>query len=1214
MVLLRAFALFSFSGCYMSGGVSILESDLVKGPISVQKVYLDTVQITMSEGSVAIINVALTDYLKKDLSVALSLNDPEHRFQSIANTLLIPAGALSQQVILQTIDDNIYQGNQIVTLSIASSEATVSADPNTLTINLLDNDPLPSVQLSSASQNINENANTVSVSVLLSAASGVDVTVPIIVSGTAIGANDDYLMGTTLPVVIPAGSTSASVNLTIIDDSVVELDETIIFTLGVPTNASGPPMGGVAVHTLTLIDNDVNLSISDVTVTETSGNAIFSISISKISIQNVQVNWATANGTALAGTNFATSTGTATISAGNLTTTVTVPIIDSPDVCAGNRIFYVNLSSPVNGVILDSQGLGTIQENDYPTLSISSMTVEEGLMADPIVSLSQACDENISFNYSTADNTAAGFLDFFPMVNMPLTIAAGATSIRTPVTLFNDMLAEGTESFSVTISNPSRGSILPMGDTGQVTINDNDLARAAATDVAQIKTGNNHVCILTTTGVVKCWGRNDHGQLGQGIFSIKEEVPTVVDFASVPATALSASWKHGFGSFTCAVVGGAAKCWGYNTSGQLGNSSVTTVNSPVTVTGLSSNVTDIATGGTFACAVVAGGVKCWGSNSYGQLGNSTTVPSTSPVDVTGLGAGSGVLSISAGSETACAILGGGTSVKCWGRNDFGQLGNNSTISSSSPVDVININSGATKVSNATYHTCALVSGGVKCWGGNGYGQLGNGNNMAQLTPVDVSGLTTDVVDMGVGGDDNTGNPYSCGVLTSGAVKCWGKDSGYSHFGPATPGATNIPFANSAIPSGASLISLSIDFVCAKIGLGVSCWGDDNDGYFARIGSQLNLKPFDTLFTANVSGISIGGHGSSCVIVNGGVKCFGANGYGQLGNSSYLSSYAPADVSGLPGSVSKVAISGNGSGGDGQAHTCAITSDGALRCWGANGRGQVGDNSVIHRNAPVMIFANGVQDVDVAFGNHTCAILSTGALKCWGRNDYGQLGNGLTSNSSVPIDPIGLSSGVTQVAGSQGHTCAIVNGGVKCWGSNGHGELGLGSAGASILTPQDVPGLSSGVTSISSAGLVSNSKTCVVQNGGVKCWGRGSYGALGNGSLIDKYSPTAAVGLGSEIVKVKVNERHACALTTSGALKCWGANYGGEVGVGDITQYSSPVSVPGMQAGILDVDLGENSTCVLVVGGSVKCWGNNLFGSLGLGYSFQSVLPVEILFP
>lgn len=1418
------------SGCFLNANVTPLESTKDEIPVfSAMKIYLDSTQVTLAEGSFGIVNVALQDHADHPVQVNISLDDPNHQLQPIVSTLSIPAGTLSRQIVLQSIDDNVYQGNQNITLTISSSDPQVVADPNTLTIHLInndlppviqvlddskgenqgnmvfpvtldrpslfpvsfnystrngtalagsdfvavnngqlvippgqttgtiqiplindalsesnetfsldlsnpiqatlgttqvqgtivdddavplvsfsaaaqtvaesagvvhvhlslnmpsalpvsvpftlsgtdslasdytlvtaspivipagqtsadidvsiindtlnetnetiivtlgaptnagfgsttthtltitDNDPLPSVQLSTTSQNVNENAGTSTANLVLSAASGIDITVPVSVTGTAVGSSGDYVLATLLPVTIPAGATSAPINFTIINDSLVEPDKTIILTLGTPSNAN---LGSNTVQTINLIDDDVNISVNDVTVSENSGSAVFTVSISKVSIHDVQVNWTTANGTALAGTNFTAASGTATITSGATSTTVTVPILDTPALCEGNRLFYVNLSSPANGVIIDNQGVGTIQENDYPVISIASTSIEEGLIASPTVSLSQACGQAITVEYSTSDNTAIGFLDFFAVSSLSLTFSPGVTSVKAPVTIFNDSLAEGTEDFFVTLSNPSLGTL--GTSTATVTITDNDVTRAAANDIAQVKTGNYHTCVLTNSGAVKCWGKNDAGQLGRGTTSIQENVPAVVTGLGGAASAISVASMAYTPGYSCAVVGGAAKCWGYNGHGQLGNGSTTNSNSPVNVTGLSSNVTDISTAITFACAIVNSGVKCWGNNAFGQLGNGTTTSSTTPVDVTGLGSGSGVTSISAGSGSACAVLGVTGVIRCWGRNDYGQLGNNSTTNSSTPVDVSATAPGPTKVATARYQSCAIFGGGLQCWGANDWGQLGNGNFTSQLTPVPVTGLTSNVIDFDVGGDDNQGNSYVCAVVNTGAVWCWGRNYfGYA-FGPSGTSQSNVPFAHSSITSGATSISVSAETSCAKIGSSVKCWGYDTYGVFARVGHSFNLKPFDNLFSSNVTQFSIGDYGTSCVVVNGGAKCFGLNNSGSMGSGSFNSSPTPTDVVGMTSNVSKVSISGNF--GDGYTHTCGLTTSGALKCWGSNAYGQIGDNSITVRGSPVTIFPSGVQDFEVAStGNHSCAITTSGGLKCWGRNHMGQLGIGSTTNSLVPTDVTGLSSGVTQVTAGKGHTCAIVNGGVKCWGSNGYGELGTGSTGASVLTPQDVPGLGSGVTYISAGGLVYNSKTCVVQNGGVKCWGDGSGGALGNGTLSNMYSPTQVTGLTSGISKVKVNEYDACALTTTGALKCWGLNSNGEMGNGNLTQSLTPVDVPGMQSGVLDFDIGRHSVCILALGNSMKCWGENYAGALGLGYAEGSALRLKFYF-
>jgi len=194
------------------------------------------------------------------------------------------------------------------------------------------------------------------------------------------------------------------------------------------------------------------------------------------------------------------------------------------------------------------------------------------------------------------------------------------------------------------------------------------------------------------------------------------------------------------GDHTCAVLdSGSVKCWGDNWSGQLGDgSTIDDSNIPVDVLGIT-NAVDISAGGAHTCAVLdSGSVKCWGANWSGQLGDgSTSYENNVPVDVVGI---SDAISISAGNRHTCALLSSGA-VKCWGDNEYGQLGDGSTIwYSNVPVDVVGIND-AISISAGDDHTCALLSSGaVKCWGNDHYGQLGNGIFGYSNVPVDVVGI------------------------------------------------------------------------------------------------------------------------------------------------------------------------------------------------------------------------------------------------------------------------------------------------------------------------------------------------------------------------------------------------------------------------------------------------------------------------------------------
>jgi alpha-tubulin suppressor-like RCC1 family protein len=356
------------------------------------------------------------------------------------------------------------------------------------------------------------------------------------------------------------------------------------------------------------------------------------------------------------------------------------------------------------------------------------------------------------------------------------------------------------------------------------------------------------------------------------------------------------------------------------------------------------------------------------------------------------------------------------------------------------------------------------------------------------------------------------------------------------------------------------------------------------------------------FATGAAAVSGGGYHTCAVTNSGGVKCWGNNSAGQLGNGTTTDSNTPVDVVGLTSGVAAVAAGGH--------HTCALTTSGGVKCWGLGGNGQLGNGANTSSNAPVdaVGLTSGVTAVS-AGADYTCALTISGGVKCWGSNGSGRLGNGTNADSNTPVDVVGLTSGAVAVsAGKATHTCAVTtSGGVKCWGDNSVGQLGNGTSTPSN-TPVDVSGLTSGVVAVSAGGV----HTCALTaSGGVKCWGSNDTGQLGNGANIDSNTPVDVSGLTSGAAVVSLGYRHACALTTYGGVKCWGYNGSGQLGDGTTTDSNTPGDVPGLTSGIVAVSLGSNHTCALTTSGRVTCWGSNGSGQLGNGTNTDSNGPVVV---
>ena len=337
--------------------------------------------------------------------------------------------------------------------------------------------------------------------------------------------------------------------------------------------------------------------------------------------------------------------------------------------------------------------------------------------------------------------------------------------------------------------------------------------------------------------------------------------------------------------------------------------------------------------------------------------------------------------------------------------------------------------------------------------------------------------------------------------------------------------------------------------------------------------------------------------------------------------------APAAVAPAPG-VRPIITAGIG-------HTCAITPTDGLRCWGLNDSGQLGDETFNNSSIPVNVVDVVASDViDLESGiKHTCALSSGGEVMCWGLNTSGQLGNGSITNSNVPVLVKGLVGKVVSISGGAEFTCAVNDvDEVMCWGNNSVGQLNDSTTTnrnvATIVDPEIVNNVVmisggqkelQGVTSDGVANIWNSEPVIPVTGlpnennvllsadrffeGGcitsidrvVRCWG-----AIVDAEVTDGVLDSDLLDTGGG---------HACTVNDSG-LVCWGENNHGQLGVGSEVSSEKALPVEGITS-VVDLAAGLNHTCAIIGTDTIKCWGENTYGQLGDGSTSDKTLPVVV---
>jgi len=284
---------------------------------------------------------------------------------------------------------------------------------------------------------------------------------------------------------------------------------------------------------------------------------------------------------------------------------------------------------------------------------------------------------------------------------------------------------------------------------------------------------------------------------------------------------------------------------------------------------------------------------------------------------------------------------------------------------------------------------------------------------------------------------------------------------------------------------------------------------------------------------------------------------------------------------------------------------------SLYAWGFNTTGRLGDNTTTTRSSPVSVVGGFSDWVQISAGTyHTAAIRANGTAWSWGGNASGQLGDGTTTSSSSPVSVVGGFTDWVQLSAAQLHTVGIrANGTAWGWGRNNSDQLGVGGYGTSITSPLSIIGGFTDWVQVSAAAT----HTCALRaNGTAWAWGRNAFGNLGDGTLNDKSSPVSVLGGFTNWVQISTNSQHTVALRADGTVWSWGNNSNGGLGDGTVIEKYSPVSVVGGFTDWIQVSAGYRRTVAIRANGTAWGWGFNNNGNIGDNTIINKSSPVSVV--
>ncbi|MFT6631004.1 MAG: alpha-tubulin suppressor-like RCC1 family protein [Bacteriovoracaceae bacterium] len=985
-------------------------------------------------------------------------------------------------------------------------------------------------------------------------------------------------------------------------------------------------------------------------------------------------------------------------------------------------------------------------------VAYSTITVVDSLTITPS---SVTVEDNTVYNFSTAGGAApytyqvyagSGTIDSAGNYNSPP--GAGTEIIRVtdsnssfveatvnvelgPTIIVSDLSlapgqkvtlssSEGTAPFVYTVE-AGTGSI--NGSTGEFTapaIADATTIRATDANgfydeiiiqtfnLKKMALGDNFSCMVhvqndNTTSELKCWGRKENGEIGNSNSHIGDapsemgdNLPTI-NFGSgnIPIGVYSGIYSHKCSLFS----NGKAKCWGYSNSGRTGIGSQTNkgefansmgtylpfiqIGDGATIDTVLDVTKRISVGSEHTCVMIdTDSVKCFGNGAEGRSGNgnqtdycNTSGNCNNNLPELDLGPGKSIVQLAASHQHSCAIIAPENRVKCWGDNGYGQLGIESTtdqVVTPNSAAFVDLGAGrtATYIATGYFHTCALLDdSSIKCWGRNNTGQLGIGTTATIGDQGGEMGAALVVADMGTTSfpiSIHSKGYHNCAIFNDGGLKCWGQNNyGQLGIGNTTQKGDGgsemgdfLPFID--VGTGETVVSIDMSDRTTCVITSASelkCWGENGYGQLG-IGSIDRIGNGPSEMGDNLIPVSLGtgktplqvmvANNSSCALLNDNtVKCWGADESGSLG----IEMNSHGDHAGeTVASLSNIDLGTGNYAKDifaGRYHVCAILMDNSMKCFGYGNSGRLGVGNTANQGDGPNEMGDNLAFTDLGTGlyatngdgwsSHTCAVLNSGDIKCWGDGNNGRRGSGNQTDRGDGASEMGdnlatvnLGAGRTAkvVETGDNFTCTILdNDQVKCWGNGGQGRLGIGNGSQKghngSTTPDTYTTVNFGTGRTAKDIKLGHQHSCVLMdNDQIKCWGEGNYGRLGRGSTTD--IGDSAGELGDAMVQVDLGTGrsaraiaagiyHTCALTDNYKIKCWGYGSYGQLGMGVATYIGdvgnemgdnfTDVILPSTDKPLAIYAAGYH-TCAVMESNDIKCWGRNNAGQLGHGHIFD----------